>query len=82
MSKYPCMWRLADLVRATQDSAMPIDGSYVPSRPMGLQSFASRVRCAYAVFSGKADAVVWPEDEWDSAENAVDRLLDRLEGKG
>jgi hypothetical protein len=38
------------------------DGRWVPARPVGGPSWW-RVKAAWSVLSGKADAVVWPEDE-------------------
>lgn len=34
---------------------------YEPARPMGFYSIASRLRLAWAVFTGQADALFW---EW------------------
>lgn len=40
---------------------MSPDGEYwYPARPEGLHSFGSRIRLAWAVFTGKADALRWP----------------------
>lgn len=33
---------------------------WLPARPMGLFSLWHRIECAYLVFMGKADVVVWP----------------------
>jgi hypothetical protein len=33
------------------------------ARPMGLFSLRNRIYLAWLVFTGKADALVWPEDE-------------------
>lgn len=35
------------------------DGTYRIARPLGWQSFHSRIRLAWMVFTGKADALVW-----------------------
>lgn len=33
------------------------------ARPDGLNSLYERLRCTWLVFTGKADAVRWPEDD-------------------
>jgi hypothetical protein len=40
------------------------------TRPEGFASLGSRLRCAWLVFTGKADAVTWPEDDlsWEESE--------------
>lgn len=35
------------------------DGRYVPSRPLGWQSWTMRFTAAWLVFRGKADALLW-----------------------
>ncbi len=35
-------------------------GSYQPARPYGLFSLRSRLRLAWLVFTGEADALRWP----------------------
>lgn len=35
----------------------------VPARPLGYYSLKSRIRIAWIVFTGRADAVVWPTEE-------------------
>lgn len=35
-------------------------GDYAPARPMGFYSLGSRIRLAWAVFTGRADALFWP----------------------
>lgn len=36
------------------------DGRWVPSRPLAPAFFGDRWRCAWMVFTGRADALVWP----------------------
>ncbi|HWL04531.1 MAG TPA: hypothetical protein VNQ99_06280 [Xanthobacteraceae bacterium] len=38
------------------------DGWY-PARPEGFSSFLYRVRAAWLVFTGRADALVWPKGQ-------------------
>ena len=34
-------------------------GAWVPARPLGYSSIKQRVKCAWLVFTGKADALLW-----------------------
>ena len=55
---------LIGAVTLTKNEAQAnINGKWVPARPLGYQSFFNRVRCAWLVFTGKADALVWPEGQ-------------------
>lgn len=38
-----------------------IKGKHVPARPIGYSSFLWRCRLAWAVFTGRMDALEWPE---------------------
>ena len=40
-----------------------INGRWVPARPMQPSGISIRIRAAWMVFTGKADAVVWPEGQ-------------------
>jgi hypothetical protein len=40
-----------------------INSKWVPARPLGYQSFRSRLKLAWMVFTGRADALVWPENQ-------------------
>jgi hypothetical protein len=33
---------------------------WVPARPLGFQSLRTRIRAAWLVWTGKADALIWP----------------------
>ena len=39
------------------------DGRYVPARPMAFQSWERRWKAAWLVFTGRADALLWPGQE-------------------
>lgn len=67
MRRYPTLWRLTDLLDCTRRAAVAVDDTYLPARPMGLASLSNRLWCAYVVLTGRADAVMWPEDEWRAA---------------
>ena len=36
------------------------DGRWVPARALGFQSVFTRWRAAWLVFTGRADALIWP----------------------
>lgn len=38
-------------------------GKYFPARSHGYASLRHRIRCAWLVFTGKADALVWPDNQ-------------------
>jgi hypothetical protein len=35
-------------------------GKWVPARPLGFPSFGYRIKAAWLVFTGRADALIWP----------------------
>ena len=53
------IYQLWDLLKMTQEVHVCINGNYIPARPM--QGFLkTRIKAAWLVLTGKADAVVWP----------------------
>lgn len=40
-----------------------INGKWVYARPIGYFSILHRIRLAWMVFTGRADALLWPEDQ-------------------
>jgi|GEM_PF-1557053 len=60
MKNAPNLWTLRDLFVFSGRNSAEINGKYVPARPMGWDSIPSRVKIAWKVFTGKADAVTWP----------------------
>ncbi len=60
------MWALKDLVVHMDSTRIAINGKWVPARPhagYGWFAFRPRLRAAWAVFRGRADAFVWPEGQ-------------------
>jgi len=58
------MWMLKEL----QDKNMPmtcINGKWIPARPINYKcrTLKQRIKEAYAIFIGKAEAFVWPEGQ-------------------
>ena len=39
------------------------DGRWVPARPIAFQSLRERIRATWLVWTGRADALVWPGDQ-------------------
>lgn len=60
------MWKLADLQEKNFHQTC-IDGKWVPARPLNYRreymSFVDRVKYAWAVFTCRAEAFVWPCDQ-------------------
>ncbi|MCY1279639.1 hypothetical protein D9M68_18100 [compost metagenome] len=63
---YPSLVHVGTLTDPNQDRvaagiSTPKGIKWVPARGMGYPSFRSRVRLAWLVFTGKADALVWEQ---------------------
>lgn len=57
----PNVWKLENLFKHCKEvSAKLPDGRYVPARPLGFDGWRERLRAAWLVFTGKADALLWP----------------------
>lgn len=67
MTRFPSVWRLDALFKHASEVSACIDGRYVPARTTGFPSIGNRIHCAWLVFTGRADALIWPEDEWNDA---------------
>ena len=60
------MWTLESLFERANDTMIEINGNWMPCRPLpwyGLQGVIRRAKSAWAVFTGRADAFVWPEGQ-------------------
>lgn len=62
MKKAPNIVSFAQVNEAESSRAF-ISGRWVPVRPLGYFSLGNRFKCAWLVFTGKADALVWPMDQ-------------------
>ena len=63
--KAPTLWELNALMNWVNINSIPstrveIGGVWLPARPWGLHTLPNRLHCAYLVFTGRADAVIWP----------------------
>lgn len=64
--KSPSVWTLQNLmnyVKSKEAQASRDGNNWFPARPMGYPMFFQRIRLAWLVFTGKADAVIWPEGQ-------------------
>ena len=59
------MWTLKQLQTDVNQNMAQINDKWVPARPMNsaYRSFRERVRDAWAVYKGKAEAFTWPEGQ-------------------
>lgn len=58
--KSPNIFHLGHLLDYVRKVSVQVDGSWVPARPIGMYGLMPRLKAAWLVFSGKADAVIWP----------------------
>jgi len=57
------VYNLSDLAKHTVSTE--VNGKWVPARPINYKyrSFMEKLKEAWAVFTGKADAFMWPEGQ-------------------
>ena len=61
MKHAPNILDVVDVIaRAKTTQAGLPDGRWVPARSMGYYSIGNRLRAAWLVFTGEADALTWP----------------------
>lgn len=64
MKKAPSLIHADEISSVRSGSSLVfINGKWVHARPIGHFSLANRIQLAWMVFTGKADALVWPEDQ-------------------
>jgi hypothetical protein len=64
MRQYPSVHTFESLSQISRHCSSSRDGkTWYPARPMGFCSIGNRLRCAWMVFTGKADAFVWPDGQ-------------------
>ena len=57
------IYTLKAILEASKMATCEIDGNWVPCRPLGwpgIRGIWFRVKAAWLVLTGEADAVVWP----------------------
>lgn len=47
------------LLEQCRETQTQIDGKWVPARPEGFASIRYRIRAAWLVWTGRADALIW-----------------------
>ena len=59
------MWTLRTLIDSAAENHTNIGEKWVPARPINwkYRSLRQRIREAWAVFAGKAEAFTWPEGQ-------------------
>lgn len=50
-------------IKNLMDSQVEIQGEYVPARPLGFDGLLHRIKLTWMVFTGKADALIWPKGQ-------------------
>jgi len=60
--KYPSIIHLYNL-SVLYENQTEINGKWIPARPLGFPGLWQRLRASWLVFSGKADALLWPEGQ-------------------
>ena len=64
MRRYPAMWTAEALVQHAQSGVRcKVHDEYVPARPWLWNERWTRFKCAWRVFTGRCDALLWPEDD-------------------
>lgn len=58
MNKAPSLYNIETMVPFA--ITCKINNKWVPARPLGLYSLRNRLKLAWMVFTGKADALTWP----------------------
>lgn len=62
MSKFPNILTVASVLESSQHVARGLpDGRWVPCRSEGFASWRNRIRAAWLVFTGRADALLWEQ---------------------
>ena len=60
-------WSIKGIIEHSNSTHAEINGKWVPARPLyGTKSytpFIDRIKRAWAVFMGRADAFTWPENQ-------------------
>lgn len=56
------IWKLHELIQSISCNRVYLRGKWVPARPINYR-FVYRLKAAWLVLHGKADAVIWPEGQ-------------------
>jgi hypothetical protein len=61
--KNPNLVSVYQLLPDKYNCEVNLNGRWVPARPIGLSYLSNRFKLAWMVFTGKADALIWPEGQ-------------------
>jgi len=56
---HPNIVTVASVLRSEENITQLPSGKWVPARPVGYASLGRRLRAAWLVFTGRADALTW-----------------------
>ena len=60
------MWTLKSLIEHCNSTSAQINGNWVPARPLpyfGIWGMKQKLRDAWKILTGKAEAFTWPEGQ-------------------
>jgi hypothetical protein len=61
MQNAPSTYTFERLAKITNGNCQAgINGKWYPARPCGFYSWGNRIKTAWLVFTGRADALIWP----------------------
>lgn len=65
MRKAPAIYNFEDLKTILQlNVTKSSDGeTWYVARPLGYYSIKNRIKCAWLAFAGKADLLIWPDNQ-------------------
>ena len=64
LNSAPAKWTPSEIIHATKyGPSCETPNGYEPARKYGFYSLTSRLKLAWDVFTGKADALYWPWQE-------------------
>ena len=59
MKKAPNITTVENVITNSKQNSTCIAGEWIPARPIGFFSLGNRLKAAWMVFKGDADALVW-----------------------
>jgi hypothetical protein len=59
---YPNILTVEEFLRTASENQACINGKWLPVRFLGWGGMRNRLRAAWLVFTGRADALVWPTE--------------------
>lgn len=67
-SQAPNEWTIAGITKHIKEGSQTLthQGVWEPARPYGLYSMMYRIKLAWKVFTGEADALLWPDQRTDA----------------